>query len=136
VPSQGPALTFDPPYVTAAIDAWRSRDLAPISLPDLERETVRSLRERFTARNTIGMREQTVSKPAVTKAVGVLTALKLAKKTTKGKGENRVAVLATTPEGRAILDEEPLHGALYPRFAECLSTASADISSLLDRLAE
>src|SRR5258706_5281791 len=96
MPSRELALTFDPRYVTAAIDAWRSRDLTPISPPDLERETARLLRERFVARNIMGLREQTVSVPVVTKAIGVFTALKLAKKTTKGKGEARVTILTTT----------------------------------------
>jgi hypothetical protein len=135
MPSRGPALTFDPRYVTAAIDTWRTGDLAPIAPPDLERETARLMRERFIAWNIMGMHKQTVSAPAVTKAIGVFTALKLAKKTTKGSGEARATMLTTTAEGREILTDEPIGGALYPRFAECLSSASADISSLLDLLA-
>ncbi len=135
MPSPGPALTFDPRYVIAAIDTWRAGDLAPIAPPDLERETARLMRERFIAWNIIGMHKQTVLAPAVTKAIGVFTALKVATKTTKGKGEARVTMRTTTAEGREILTEEPIGGALYPRFAECLSSASTDISGLLDLLA-
>ncbi len=132
----GPALTFDPRYVTAAIDAWRTRDLEPIALPDLEREVARLMRERFIAWNIMGMREQTVSASAVTKAISVLPALKLARKTTRGKGDTRVTFISPTPDGYAVLAEEPIGGTLYPHFAECLSNASRDISNLLDLLAQ
>jgi hypothetical protein len=94
------------------------------------------MRERFIAWNVMGMREQTVSAPAVTKAIGVLPALKLARKTTRGKGEERVTIITPTSDGRDVLAEEPIGGTLYPRFAECLSKASADIYSLLNLLAQ
>lgn len=135
MPPRGPALTFDARYVLAAIDAWRARDLAPITPLDLERETVHLLHERFTAWTIMGMREQPVSPSAVTKAVGVLTALKLAKKSTKGKGEARVIILTTTTEGSNLLADEPIGGALYPRFAACLSSANPDLANLLQLLA-
>ena len=136
MPPRGPALTFDPRYVTAAIDAWRARDLESIGQTDLEREIARLMRERFIAWSLMGMREQTVSAPAVKQAIGVFTALKLARKTTKGKGEAKVAMFATTADGFEILAEEPVGGALYPHFAECLSSASADIHNLLNLLSE
>ena len=136
MPSSGPALTFDPHYVTAVIDAWRARDLAPITMAELERETVRLLRERFIAWNVMGMREQAVSAAGVTKALGVITALKLAKKTTRGKGETRVTLLTPTTQGFEVLREEPIGGVLYPRFAECLSSANGTIQTLLDLLSE
>jgi hypothetical protein len=136
MPSPGPALTFDPRYVTAAIDAWRALNLAPIALLELERQTARLMRERFIAWNVMGIREQSVSTPAVTKALGVFTALKLAKKTTRGSGEGRVALLMPTAQGFEVLREDPTGGVLYPRFTECLSNASATIQNLLDLLAE
>lgn len=135
MPPQGPALTFDPRYVTSAIDVWRTRDLAPFVLPDLERATTRLIRERFIAWTTMGMREQTVSESSVTKAINLLTALKLAKKTTRGTGETRVITLTPTRDGRDALVEEPVSGAVYLRFAERLSKASGDIANLLDLLA-
>lgn len=132
----GPALTFDPRYVTAAIDAWQARNLEPIALSDLEHEVARLMRERFIAWNVMGMCEQAVSAPTVTKAIGVLPALKLARKTTRGKGEARVTIITPTPDGHDVLAEEPVGGVLYPRFAECLSRANADISILLNLLAQ
>jgi len=136
MPTQGLALSFDTRYVTAAIDAWRVQDLAPITLPDLERRTAELLRERFIAWTVMGMREETVSQPGVVKALGVLTAVKLAKKTTRGSGESRVALLTPTAQGFEVLREEPVGGVLYPRFAECLWAASGTIHALLDLLHE
>ena len=136
MPPRGPALTFDPRYVTAAIDAWRACNLEPIALSDLEREIARLMRERFIAWNIMGMREQTVSASSVTKAIGVFPALKLARRTTRGRGEARVTIITPTLGGRDVLAEEPIGGALYPRFAEYLSNASADITSLLNLLAQ
>jgi hypothetical protein len=135
MPSPGLALTFDPRYVTAAIDAWHAHDLSPISPSDLESKTAQLLQERFIALNVMGMREQAVSMPALTKALGILTSLKLARKITKGKGESHITQLTVTADGREILAEKPVSGTLYPRFAECLSRATPDISTLLDLLA-
>jgi hypothetical protein len=136
MPSRGPALTFDPHYVTAVIDTWRTRNLVDITPIDLERRTAHLMRERFLAWNSMGMREQPVSMAAVTKAINLLIALKLAKKTAKGKGETRVAILTTTPAGRTILAEEPISGTLYPSFAECFTAVSEDTADLLSFLAE
>ena len=136
MPTQGLALTFDTRYVTAVVDAWRAQGLAPITLAELERQTAELLRQRFIARTIMGMREEIVSLPAVTKALGVLTAVKLAKKATRGSGEARVALLTPTAQGFEVLREEPVGGVLYPRFAECVSAASGTIRTLLDLLTE
>lgn len=135
MPPRGLALTFDPRYVTAVVDAWRPHHLTPISPSDLERETAHLLRQRFTAWNDMGMREQTVSMSTVKKALGVLTTLKLARKVTKGRGEARSIFLMATADGTEILAEEPIANSLYPRFAACLARASTDITTLLDLLA-
>ena len=130
------ALTFDPRYVTAVLDVWRRRELVPTSVPDLERETTSLLRQRFTEWNEMGMREERVTTAAITKAIGVLTSLRLARKTTKGKGEMRVAMLMPALEGREILSEAPVGQVLYPRFAERLSNAPSDLHKLIELLVQ
>ncbi len=132
----GPALTFDPRYVIGAIDAWRDQGLQSIPVADLEREVTHLMRDRLVAWNIMGMREEKVSSAAVSKAIGIFTTLKLAKKTTKGKGETKIVLLAPTADGRAILSQEPIDGALYPHFAECLASASPDLRNMLDSLAQ
>lgn len=132
----GPALTFDPRYVIGAIDTWRGLNLEPISVSDLERALMHLMRDRFVAWNILGMRDERVATKSVTQSIGVLTALKVAKKTAKGKGDARVVWLSPTPDGHDILAQQPIDGTLYPRFAVRLASASPDIRSGLSILAK
>lgn len=128
------ALTFDPQYVIAAMDAWRKLGVTHITVPEFERETTKLLRQRFTERNEMGMREQAIAPVAIAKAIGVFTSLKLAKKTSKGKGDARVVTLLPTSDGREVLSESPTGHVLYPQFAERLSSAPSDLQRVLELL--
>ena len=128
------SLTFDPQYVIAALDAWREQGVTVTPVLELERETTKLLRQRFTERNEMGMREQTVAPAATTKAIGVLTSLNLAKKSSKGKGEARVVLLLPTSDGRQVLSEIPTGHVVYPQFAARLSSAPSDLQRLLGLL--
>jgi len=128
---RGPALTFDPRYVDFVISAWHPRSFVALSTEELEHLATAQAEQVFTELAMIGLAEEHAKLAAIRSAITLLKALKFVKQTNSGTGAGRIARLAATQVGRAVLAEEPAAGHIRVGLVGRLIESSPPLATLL-----
>lgn len=155
--TRGIALTFDPRYVEWVIQAWLTRDLAPMKLDELVALATAYAEERLTELTSMGLHEEDVSADAVNKAIALLKNLGLlqqrrvtpkpprqprGKKAAQPAPAVQMAVeppyyaISATADGRAVLSELPAIGGIRVELVRRIVAKSPELTTLLTALDE
>jgi|GEM_PF-6800316 len=130
------ALTFDPLYVSFALEVWCGRRLTSIRRSDFEALVAELAESYFESRTAMGCHEETVSLTKISRALALLKALQLVKQTTTGPRDARETWIEGAPSGEAVLQEQPAAAGLRPLLAEAIVAQSPDLRMLLRALQE
>jgi hypothetical protein len=130
------ALTFDPMYVSLALEVWRERVISSIRRSDFESLTTEHAESYFEARTAMGCHEETVSPTKISRALTLLKSLQLVKQMAIGPRDARETWIEATPNGEAVLQEQPTAGGLRPLLAEAIVAQSPDLRLVLRAVQE
>lgn len=155
--TRGIALTFDPRYVEWVIQAWLTRDLAPMKLDELVALATAYAEERLTELTSMGLHEEDASADAVNKAIALLKNLGLlqqrrvtpkpprqprGKKVAQPAPAVQMAVeppyyaISATADGRTVLSEPPATGGIRVELVRRIVAKSPELTTLLTALDE